>query len=347
MSDYYNKPKRKNKHPKHKKNPIKKVLFFITTVLLVFVTLFVIYKLLIKPPEIEQTYKDRNEVQTGDILEESIPDISIKPTKYERKKLCYTFLIAASDQASGNADVIMVMTYDTVGQKIGIVSIPRDTLVDRDFPKISSAYHYGIDLLRDIVSDMLGIPIDFFITVDVDGFVKLVDTVGGVEFDVPCHMSYDDPDQDLFIHFEPGIQYLDGEDALKILRWRKNSDGTNGYADADIGRTKTQHKFLKVISKKVFSNPQKLLSYIEIFTKYVKTDLTFVNIVWFTQTVSKLDIETGFSAITFPGDGTVTYNGIPYCYQLYPEHVLETINSILNPYTEDITLDDMNICEAS
>ncbi|MHB1152669.1 MAG: LCP family protein [Eubacteriales bacterium] len=350
MPDYNTKQNmihnKNGKRHKRKKRTAGKIFFNILAITLIIVgIIFCIYKLWVRPPEIEQTHSNPEEIQTSDNPQETTPDISAASSKYVRKKLCYTFLFAASDQSSGNADVIMVLTYDTMNKKVGIVSIPRDTLIDSKHPKINTKYHSGVDTLQNTVSDLLGIPIDFYITVDVEGFVKLVDTIGGVDFDVPCDMSYDDPFQDLSIHFESGIQYLDGNAALKICRWRKNNDGT-GYADSDIGRTKTQQALIKEITKKVIANPQKIMSYIDIFSKYIKTDLSLGNMVWFAQNSLGLDIERDLSTVTLPGDGTVTYNGYTYCYQLYPDEVLEIVNKTINPFTEDITLDDMNICEA-
>lgn len=333
------------KHNKRKKNSTRKIFVFLLIIFIISVILICVYKLWAQPPEIKQINSNNEEIQTSDNLQETSPDIPINSFRYERKKLCYTFLFAASDQSSGNADVIMVLTYDTMNKNVGIVSIPRDTLIDSDYPKINTKYHSGVAALQKTVSDLLGIPIDFYITVDVEGFVKLVDTIGGVDFDVPCTMSYDDPFQDLSIHFESGIQYLDGEAALKVCRWRKNNDRT-GYVDSDISRTKTQQALIKVITKKVIANPQKIASYLDIFSKYIKTDLSLRNMAWFAQKALKLDMESDFSTATLPGDGTVTYNGFSYCYQLYPDQVLEIVNKTINPYTTDITLDDMNICIA-
>lgn len=334
---------------KNKKNSKIKILCIILVIEFIIVAaLLFIHMIWIRPPEMDlkSSASAENEVHSSDNSQGDFPEISSVASQNERKEKCYTFLIAASDQSSGNADVIMVLTYDTKNQKIGIVSIPRDTLVHRDVPKINSAYQSGVDTLQNVVSDLLGIPIDFYVTINVEGFVKLVDTVGGIGFEIPRHMSYDDPIQDLHIHFESGEQFLDGKQALEVCRWRKNNDGTQGYADSDIGRTETQQKLLLAIAKKILANPQKLVSYIDIFSEYVKTDLPLGNMAWFAKSALELDTGNDISTATLPGDGTVTYGGYTYCYQLYSDQVLEIVNTIINPYTEDITLDDMNIFEA-
>lgn len=336
------------KQKKRKRQKSRKAFLIILPVILLLpVILIILYKSWVRPPDITRVVPAENGVQTSENLQESSPDISAAIYRYTRKELCYTFLIAASDQSSGNADVIMVLTYDAGNKKIGLVSVPRDTLIERDYPKINTVYHSGVEALRNTVSDMLGIPIDFYVTVNVSGFVKLADTVGGVDFDVTCKMDYDDPFQDLSIHFEAGMQHLDGEEILKICRWRKNNDGT-GYIDSDIGRTKTQHALIKAIIKKVLTNPQKINAYLDIFSKSIKTDLPLGNMAWFAQNALSMDLNTeeNLSTATLPGNGDVSYNGFTYCYQLYPDEVLEIVNHILNPYTEDITSADMNIFEA-
>lgn len=266
----------------------------------------------------------------------------------QRKDSTWTFLLCAQDQVSGNTDTIMVCTYDTVNQKIGLVSIPRDTLVDRPgyrYHKINAAYNNGgIEELMAAAGELLGFPMDHYVRIDTRIFVDLVNAVDGVDFNVPVHMAYDDPVQDLHIHYEPGMQHLTGQQALEVVRCRKNSDGEgvyphniyDAYPDADIGRTRTQQAMVKAIAKKVLSNPQKVGSYMEIFSKYVDTDLTLGNLLWFVEPALGFDFDN-LTTATFPGDGMVTYKGITYCYALDIEKSLAIINDCLNPYTTEIT----------
>lgn len=265
-----------------------------------------------------------------------------------RKDKCYTFLIVASDQSSGNADTIMVLTFDTVAGKVGIVSIPRDTLINPEdgystYPKINSTYLKGIDNLSGAVTNLLGIPIDFFITINTKGFVALIDSIGGIDFDIPVHMSYDDPVQNLYIHFEPGITHLNGEDTLKVCRLRDNNDGTLAYPDYDIGRTRTQQKILITVAKKLLQNPQKINEYIDIFTQYVHTNLSFRNTIWFINPALSLNLEQDISTATLPGDGTVSYKKARYCYELDPEETVKIVNDLISPYITALSIDDMNL----
>lgn len=260
-----------------------------------------------------------------------------------RKEDCHTFLVMGMDDGNGNTDTIMAVTFDVKGKHVSVVSIPRDTLVDapRTIKKINAAYSVGgIEEVQREVSSILGFPVDHYVTVNLRGFKALVDAVGGVDFNVPINMNYDDPTQDLHIHLNKGMQHLDGTKALQLVRFR------SGYANADIGRIDTQQKFLKALAKKLISwdSVGKINEFVDIFAKNVKTDLSVGNLAYFGLAALDLDLSTGIEMNTLPGNGLVTYKGIPYYYELYPQEVLDIINqSGLNPYTEDLTLEDTNI----
>ena len=282
----------------------------------------------------------------------------------ERKPYTYTFLLVASDQVSGNTDTMMVLTYDTENQTAGLVSLPRDTMIDgvkqsngSHFYKLNGTYAYnGIEGLKSEVSKILGIPIDFYVKVNTRGFVRLVDAVGGVDFNVPVNMNYEDPTQDLYIHFNKGMQWLSGSDALKVARCRQNSyfDEEAGkwktydaYANADIGRTETQRNLLTAVLKKALSQPQNLPTYYDIFLENVETDLEMGDLLYFAEKALSFDFSNSLTTSVLPGDGMVTYHGWTYCYELYPDQVLELINTQgINPYTTDMTAGMLNIAQA-
>ena len=339
---------------------VAKILFIILAVVAALVLICIVgFKLLAQPPKIaEQTPPPAEE--TGGALQSPDPEASAAPAR-ERKDYTYTFLLCASDQASGNVDTIIVATYDTVNQTIAMVSLPRDTLIEgvsakgTHFYKLCSVYPYnGMDALKKQVQDIVGFPIDFYVKVNTQGFVKLVDAVGGINFNVPVHMAYDDPTQNLHIHFEPGMQYLTGTDALKVVRCRKNSDGKgvypaniyDAYPDADIGRTKTQRELIVAVLKKAISQPLNLPTYYDIFLENVDTDLGITDLAFFADKGLSFDFSNVY-ATSLPGDGTVKYKGLSWCYELYPDKVLEIVNtSGLNPYTTDITADMLNIIQS-
>ena len=308
------------------------------------------------PPAMEG---QQNTPQPG---ESGQPAASQEPAMV-RKEYTYTFLLVASDQVSGNTDTMMVLTYDTVNQTAGLVSLPRDTMIDGvkqsnggHFYKLNSTYAYnGIEGLKSEVTKILGIPIDFYVKVNTRGFVKLVDAIGGVDFNVPVNMNYEDPTQDLYIHFSKGMQWLSGSDALKVARCRQNSyfdeaDSTwkvyDAYSNADIGRTETQRNLLTAVLKKALSQPQKLPTYYDIFLENVQTDLTASDLLYFAEKALYFDFSSGLTTSVLEGDGMVQYHGWTYCYELYPDKLLELINTKgINPYTTDITADMLTIAQ--
>lgn len=256
---------------------------------------------------------------------------------------CYTFLVMGMDAGNGNTDTIMVVTYDVENRHVGVVSVPRDTLMDvpRTVKKVNAAYAGGgVEEVKAELSGMLGFPLDYSILIDLRGFRALVDTVGGVDFDVPVNMDYDDPTQNLHIHLSKGMQHLDGAHALQLVRFR------SGYANADLGRIHTQQKFLVALAKKLLSwrSVGKINDFVSIFAENVTTDLSVRELGYFAISALDLDMETGVSVGTLPGDGTVTYRGIPYYYQLDPQGTLELLNRLkMSPYSDGLTLEDLNI----
>ncbi len=259
------------------------------------------------------------------------------------KDRCYTFLVMGLDAGNGNTDTMMVLTYDVPGRHIGVVSVPRDTLMDvpRTVKKINAAYSAGgIEEVRGELSDLLGFPLDYYVIIDLRGLRTLVDTLGGVDFDVPVNMNYDDPNQNLHIHLKKGMQHLDGAQALQLARFR------SGYANADIGRIDTQQKLLKALAGKLLSwdSVGKVNDFVTIFAENVETDLTLRELGYFALSAMELDLDADLAMGTLPGDGMVTYKGIPYYYQLYPQETLDLLNDLgMSPYTAPLSREDLNI----
>ena len=150
-------------------------------------------------------------------------------------------------------DTLMVVSYDTENKNADIISIPRDTYLPRDaevspeFKKINAIYgEEGIEGLTLRVQEFLGIPLEKYMVIDYQALIACVDLVGGVEVDVPFHMVYTDPydDPPLYIDISEGRQLLDGDQALKFLRYRK------GYDNQDLGRIEAQQQFIKSFVKR-------------------------------------------------------------------------------------------------
>ncbi len=280
----------------------------------------------------------------ADALEpgDSVP---VKNPASERKERFHTILLGGLDDENGGSDTNLLVAVDAKNGKIDVISLPRDTLLDVSWPvkKLNNAYHHGgFTQTMTEVSRLLGIPVDHYVTVDLRAFVELVDAIEGVDFEIPVEMDYDDPEQDLHIHFPAGLRHLDGKEALEVVRWRQNNDGT-GYGTEDIGRIGTQQKFLMTVAKQMLSNLdlKSIQAYAAVFMNYVKTDLTVGNLVW----MGEIALGAGMDNIRFytlPGDGSGYYKKVSY-YILYPDQVLTLVNDSFNPYHEPLTMENLHI----
>ena len=152
-------------------------------------------------------------------------------------------LVLGTDKSGLRADVIMIASFPDGAGSVNVTSIPRDTRIQTGSggQKINSSLAIGgVDYTIKKVKEITGIEIHDFAKVNFTAVEEIVDKLGGVKFDVPQDMDYDDPYQDLSIHLKAGKQRLNGEKALQLLRYRK-------YPMADIQRTKVQRDFIQAL----------------------------------------------------------------------------------------------------
>jgi LCP family protein required for cell wall assembly len=147
----------------------------------------------------------------------------------------------------GRADTIVFLSISPKTKDVLILSIPRDTRVEipgRGMDKINHAYAFGGErLISKTVTSFLNLPIHFYAVADFNGFVNIIDELGGVEIDIEKEMHYVDKAGGVEINLYPGKQILDGEKALQYIRFRHDKLG-------DLGRIKRQQKLaLSVIEK--------------------------------------------------------------------------------------------------
>ena len=313
--------------------------------LVVFVAaaLYAGYFCLFRPPEVpaETTRPDEaEEVSAEDTAQDA--EALAQAAHLERKPYFYTILVSGVDDHNGGSDTNILVAVDAENDYIYGVSIPRDTkaVINGKNHKINFAYNSGgTALLAETISQQLGIPVDFTVTVDLDGFAALVNAIGGVDFEVPISMNYDDPYQDLHIHFSAGMQHLSGAEALKVVRFRHNNDGS-GYGTEDIGRITTQQAFLKAVAQKMLqpANLVKVGDYVKIFQQYVDTNLKLSDMAWFGEQL--IGMGTGnVSFYTLPGAWSDSRNR----YMLDADATLDMVNRCLNPYVTDRTAEDLNL----
>jgi len=179
---------------------------------------------------------------------------------------CLVLGISTDLQGSSLTDTIMVASYNPNTQKATLLSIPRDTYTGKNSAK-ATAYEkinalYGRknrpDETLEAVNEITGLDIKYYAVVKTEALIELVDAIGGVTFNVPIDMKYDDPTQDLHIDLKAGEQLLDGDKAEQLVRFRHgNWDPKTRtyptypaeYGDNDLGRMRTQREFIMQVIK--------------------------------------------------------------------------------------------------
>ena len=278
----------------------------------------------------------------------------------ERKsKDFYTVLILGRDTGGGgNTDTMLLASYDVTNQKATVMSIPRDTMVNipYDIKRINAVYNYGgggekgIQALYKEISQLVGFEPDYQVIVEWDAVGKIVEAMGGVWFDVPRNMNYDDPWQDLSIHQTKGYRLLSGEDAMQVLRYRHDNDMRYGYPDGDLGRIKTQQALLKAMVEQLLKleNITKVNQFVKVFQECVETDMSFQNILWFAQSayLGGLKMEN-VNFVTMPNRNTSCWSRSYQNNQSYvtpiASELLDLVNNELSPFVETFTMSDLDI----
>lgn len=267
----------------------------------------------------------------------------------------YTFLIVGLDKVSNSTDTIMVVKFDTENDEINVVNLPRDTLINSssNVKKINSVYPGSINnggdgytALSEAVENMLGFKVDQVIVIDLEAAAEIVDAIGGVEFDVPSNMNYDDPTQDLHIHINKGLQTLNGEQAVQVLRFRAT------YGMGDIDRIDVQQQLFFAMAKQVISlgnilNIDELIDIVNnritTYNNHTGEPLTGDNVRYYIKEFLDMSSEN----IHFMKMPALDY----YCGNIcglsyvYPDITswIDMINGYINPYEKDISYQDLNM----
>ncbi len=328
--------KGKDKKPLSSKNKI--IISSILIVLALITTGAAVAMNHIKPPDAGNAYGDDTppEAESGEIVSSG----GVRVLDSSRREDFFTVLIAGRDAASMSTDTILLAAFDTAENTMNIMSIPRDTIVNtkRYNKKINAAYSSAgkdITALADEVASVTGVRPDRFALITVDGFVELIDAIGGVTLDVPIDMYYKDPTQNLVIDIDKGLQTLDGYDSMGFMRYRAT------YAEGDLGRIKMQHMFIDALVKEILtpSTFMKVPELARIVSENIETDLSLGNIVWLGKRLVTMDTETNVRLHTLPGYAKY-YDGLSY-YFPNEEEVLAVVNEFYNPYT--VPIDELDL----
>lgn len=223
---------------------------------------------------------------------------------------------------ASRTDALMLATLNEKEKSIKLLSIPRDSYVyvpSKGYEtKINHAYgEGGITSTIETVENTLDVPVDYYVQMNFDAFIDVVDALDGIKVDVPYELhEKNSKDKSGAIYLQPGVQTLDGEQALALARTRKQ--------DNDIERGKRQQEILKAIMKKAASAKSitKYSDVMEAVGDNMRTDLSFSEmkaLIDYATAGSSLNVET----MSLQGSDSMI-DGV-YYYQLDEEALQQTI----------------------
>lgn len=242
-----------------------------------------------------------------------------------------------SDSSNFRSDTIILARIDAPSQKVTLISIPRDTLVDMGEygeNKINAAYSIGGGaFMMEVVEDFAGVEISAYAEVDFEQFVSVVDTIGGIEVTLPVDVV---DERYAHINLTAGTHELDGETALALVRTRHAYDE---YGSGDFYRAANQRMVIGAIVKKVLSLdlPSMVNAVSEMASSVTVYPLTVTDIVSLATQFQDFDVDTGFYSGQTP---TISEYINDIWYELPDEAawqtMMERVDAGLTPYeTED------------
>ncbi|AZR73204.1 hypothetical protein BBF96_07280 [Anoxybacter fermentans] len=237
-------------------------------------------------------------------------------------------LIGYDSELNGRprSDTLMLASFDIKEKAVGILSIPRDTRVlipgHEKHTKVNAAFaEGGGQLAMDTISQFLGIPVNYYIATNFDGVAGIIDTLGGIEIDVEEDMKYVDNAAGLVIDIPKGRQILDGEKAVKYLRYREP-------VYADLGRIARQQKFINAAIKQ-FLSPELILKVpklIQQFNNSISTNMSYKDMMNLAKLMKDIKSENIKSA-RIPGESKYI-DGISYFIH-EPEGTRKLVNDLI------------------
>ena len=318
------------------------------------------YRIWEKPPELSAAaLQNLNEAAETPAPPTESPRAAVKPSQTpaptptmeplpegeaietSRQDGIYTILLVGNDNGNGNTDTIILCKMDTIRHQMDFVNIPRDTLINSpwDTRRVNAVYWGtkngggdGIGALKWQISRLTGFQPDSVAVIDLQDFVDAVDLIGGIWFDVPIQMDYDDEN----IHLQPGYQLLDGFQAMGLCRFRSD------YITGDLGRIEMQQQFMSACSAQFLSlgNVPKARELIKLLSEKMDTDLSAANMAFLLRQYMACK-EEDIRFHTAPVD-VATFADRSYVL-LQVDPWLELINEYFNPYDAPIRWRNVDI----
>ena len=258
-----------------------------------------------------------------------LEDLEPEPTLVELTGSRVILVMGSDSRGSHTAnlsDTMMLVFMDMDDRSVDILSIPRDTYAEipgKWNAKINEANSLGgIELAVETVELLTGISIDNYAIIDFQGFVECVDIIGGIELEVDERMYKPSENIDL----QPGLQTLNGEQALGFVRYR-------GYVNGDLGRIEHQQYFISQLADQVLtlSNLTKLPALIQVAKEYLTTDMKLTDIISIATYMIQMDM-TDVQTYTVPCEAKwMQYGGVWASFVFIQE---EQFNAMLREITD-------------
>lgn len=321
-----------------------KLLFTLSTVLICGAALALGYVSLMSWSPLAEVVSEETGADGGSTHVATI-DTAIQNTGEAQEKTV-NFLVTgidytATDSSAGTnrgklTDVIMVVQLNLEEGSASVLQIPRDTWVGTNVSstgKINAVYgRSGLEGLAQVIYDQLSIPLDHYVNVNMDGFINIVDVIGGVEINVQESFTLEG------VTFYPGVQTLNGLQAEKFVRERYHRSG------GDIGRLNAQRQFLAALFKKFKGiSIGEVTNLVPILMKEVTTDLNVGTVLDLVKDVLNLDTDA-IAFYTLPGEGATAGNG-QSVWTVHKEAAAEILNENFRPYSDNVPASSLRIQE--
>lgn len=255
-------------------------------------------------------------------------DITEEAPKTMKKKEPFSVLLLGVDERSndsGRSDTMIVITVNPEKQTMKMLSIPRDTrteIIGHDtVDKINHAYAFGgVPMAMDTVENLLDIPLDYYVFINMEGFLQIIDTLGGVTIENDMDLTYDS------YHFPKGELSLNGDEALIFSRIR--------YEDprGDFGRQIRQRQIIEAVMKKA-STPSVILKasdMLDVVGDNVRMNFTVKDLIQLQSIYKKMD--SSIEQLSFEAEGGKMIDRI--WYYVPDETELQQIQTELKTHLE-------------
>ncbi len=272
------------------------------------------------------------DITGGKEFQDDVKNILICGIDYEQGR-------AYGKAGEGMTDVILYLSVDLKNNKINVLQIPRDTFVGAQIAtggtyKVNAIAYKGsekppvVNLARYLKTN-LGLPVDHYVTIDMDAFKEVVNMLGGIEVYVPERIQ-----QDRNV-LEKGYHKMDGATAEFFVRFRQ-------YAQADIKRLDMQRYFYLGLYKKMTKEfpVGDILKILPSYFKYTQTDMDMAEMGMLAKAVRKVDA-ADITIYKVPGE-SANYNGNSV-YSIHKEPLLKQLNQGFRSYLQPLSANEVKV----